>query len=222
MVSVGPCVTALDRIRRSFLTGVVLLTPLAVTAYVLQLLVGWSLPLIDPLVRGTRLTNYTANVPILPELIAVLGILATITLVGGLAQWSVGQRLFGTAGRIIYLVPLVNTIYGSVRQVANAMVEGSTRYERVVLVEYPRAGCFTIGLVTGSAPAAAKSGSEPFYTVFLPNSPNPTAGRLVILPESELEETDMSVRRGLRLVITTGMTGGEGPGSVALPDVEPE
>jgi uncharacterized membrane protein len=179
--------------------------------YVLQLLVGWSLPLIDPLVDGTRLTNYTANVPLLAELLAVLGIVAAITVVGALAEWSVGQRLFGTAGRIVYLVPLVKTIYGSVRQVANSLVEGSTRYERVVLVEYPRTGCYTIGLVTGEAPAAAKSGEEPYYTVFLPNSPNPTAGRLVILPESDLEETEMSVRSGLRLVITTGMTGGADP-----------
>jgi uncharacterized membrane protein len=202
--------TTTNRLRQNFLTGIVLLTPLAVTVYVLQLLVGWSLPLIDPLVQGTRLTNYTANVPFLAELLAVLGILAAITVVGALAQWSVGQRLFGTAGRIVYLVPLVNTIYGSVRQVANSLVEGSTRYERVVLVEYPRMGCYTIGLVTGEAPAAAKTGEEPFYTVFLPNSPNPTAGRLVILPESDLEETDMSVRRGLRLVITTGMSGPEG------------
>jgi uncharacterized membrane protein len=196
-----------DRFRRSFLTGIVLLTPLAVTVYVLQLLVGWSLPLIDPLVRETRLTNYTANVPFLAELLAVVGIVVSITIVGALAQWSVGQRLFGTAGRIVYLVPLVSTIYGSVRQVANSLVERSTRYERVVLVEYPREGCYSIGLVTGDAPATAKTGDEPYYTVFLPNSPNPTAGRLVILPESDLEETEMSVRAGLRLVITTGMTG---------------
>ena len=104
-------------------------------------------------------------------------------------------------------MPLVRTIYFGVRQVGESLVERSSGYERVVLVEYPREGSFVVGFVTNQGPHATREvvGDET-YTVFVPNSPNPTAGRLLLVPESEFHEVDMSVRRGLSLLITTGLS----------------
>jgi uncharacterized membrane protein len=193
-------------LRRSFVAGLVLITPLVITLYVLRLLVAWSLQFVNPVVAGTRLTNYTGDIEIVAQVLAVVLIVGAITLLGLLARWNVGRQVFGNVGRIVNVVPLVNVIYAGVRQVADSLVERSTDYESVVLVEYPREGVYSIGLVTGESPAPVEEfAGRSVYNVFLPNSPNPTAGRLVLLPEEQVHEIDMSVRHGMRLIVTTGI-----------------
>lgn len=195
-----------DALKSSFVAGLILITPLAVTLYVLRLVLNWSLQFVNPVVEGTRLTQYTGNIEAVAQVTAAVLIVGSITLLGYLAQKSLGQQLFGSVGRMVNVVPLVSTIYGSVRQVANSLVERQTNYDGVVLVEYPRDGLYSIGLVTGESPkAVAAYAEQPVYNVFLPNSPNPTGGRLVLLPEDEVHELDMSVRQGMRLIVTTGM-----------------
>lgn len=193
-------------VKQSFVAGVLLLAPAVVTVYVLRLLAGWTIALVDPLVSGTRLAQYTANNVLAAQVVAVVAILAAVTAVGALAQWSVGRQVFGSLGRAVNVIPLVDTLYSSVRQVATALVEGETRYERVVLVEYPREGLYCIGLVTSSGPPAAEpvTGGDA-VAVYLPNSPNPTGGKLLLMDTSEVHEVDMTVRRGLHFLVTTGM-----------------
>lgn len=202
----NPDVSLTDRLKDSFVAGLVLVAPLAVTVFVLTLLADWSLAVVDPVVRETGLVAYTGNVELAAQATALAVMVAALTALGWVAQRRVGQRAFGRVGRIVNLVPLANTVYRSVRQVATAVVEGNTRYESVVLVEYPREGVYVLGLVTSDAPRAAGAvADEPVYSVYLPNSPNPTGGRLLLVPESELHETDMSVRQGLRTILTTGV-----------------
>jgi uncharacterized membrane protein len=207
-------------VKQSFVAGLILLAPLVVTVYVLRILAIWSLSFVDPLVQGTQLTQYTANIELVAQLVAVGFILSVVTAVGFAARWSIGRRVFGRVGRVVNIVPLVNVLYASVRQVATALVERDTGYERVVLVEYPRADHFAIGFVTGESPAAVEPVTgEPAFNVFLPNSPNPTGGRLVVLPASQVSELDLSVRQALRLVVTTGMGSDETP---AIPNRFPD
>lgn len=211
--------TLSSRVKSSFVTGLILVAPLVVTLYVLRFLVNWSLQFVTPVVRSTGLAQYTRNVEVVAQLLAVVLIVAAIVVLGFLAQKSVGRHLFGNIGRLVNVVPLVSTIYGSVRQVADSLVERKTNYESVVLVEYPREGVYTIGLVTGESPRAVEEvAGQDAYNVFLPNSPNPTAGRLVLLPEDQVHEIDMSVRRGMRLIVTTGM-GDERERATASPAV---
>lgn len=193
-------------LKGSFVAGLILLTPLVVTVFVLKVLVNWSLQFVNPVVQGTQLTQYTANIEVVAQLLAALLIVAAVTLVGYVAQRSVGQELFGNIGRIVNVIPLVSTVYASVRQVANSLVERQTAYEGVALVEYPREGAYCIGLVTGETPKAVEDfvGQE-MVNVFIPNSPNPTGGRLLLLPADQVHEIDMSVRRGMHLIVTTGM-----------------
>jgi uncharacterized membrane protein len=209
-------------IKNSFVAGLLLITPLVVTVYVLRILVNWSFQFVNPVVQGTRLTQYTANIEAVAQLLAAVFIVGAITLLGYLAQKSVGQQLFGNIGRIMNVIPLVSTLYGSIRQVANSLVDRDTAYEGVVLVEYPREGIYSLGLVTGQSPPAIEAMSDQdVYNVFLPNSPNPTGGRLALLPEDQVHELEMSVRRGMRLVITSGMDGetvDEFPGIEELPE----
>jgi len=193
-------------LRNSFIAGLALLAPLVVTVVAMQFLVGWVTTFIDPVVQGTRLTQYTANIEAVAQVLALLLIAGFVVVIGYLAQGSVGGRVFGWIDRGIGVVPLVSIVYSSVRQVANALTEGSSRYKRVVMVEYPRDGVYSIGFVTGDGPQeAATAAGDPLYNVFLPNSPNPTGGRFIMVPEAELHELDISVRRGVRLLVTTGM-----------------
>lgn len=199
-------------LKRSFVAGLILLAPLVVTVYVLRVLAVWALTVVNPVVRGTRLTQYTANIELVAQGIAAFLIVSAVVALGAAARWSVGRRLFGQVGRVVNFVPLANVIYASVRQVASALVEPDAGYERVVLVEYPREDHYAIGFVTGDCPSAVETVTgEPAWSVFLPNSPNPTGGRLVLLSDDRLYEVDLSVRRALRLVVTTGMGAEEAP-----------
>lgn len=198
--------TTVDVLKRSFVSGLFLLAPLLVTGWLLWFTYNWLQQIVDPIVEGTRLAAYTANIHIVAQLAAFVGILTVITVLGYVAQRESGQRIFGGFDRAVAFVPLVSVVYASVRQVANSLVRGTTRYERVVLVEHPRLGIHSIGLVTGESPREITTiCGSPAYNVFLPNSPNPTAGRLVHVPEEQVTEIDMTVRRGLRLLVTTGL-----------------
>lgn len=205
-----------DRLRSSFVAGLILVAPLVVTLFVLRVLVNWTLQFVNPVVRGTRLTEYTANIEFVAQLIAVVVILVAILVLGYLAQKSVGRRVFGNFGRAVNFIPLVGTIYSSTRRITNSLVDRETRYESIVLVEYPRKGLYSIGLVTAESPEPVETVTGgTTYNVFLPNSPNPTGGRLVLVPEEQIHEIDMSVRRGMRMIVTTGM-GDEVPPSLPV------
>jgi uncharacterized membrane protein len=195
------------RLRASFVTGLLLVAPLAVTLFVLQFVFVRTTGLLNPLVRATRLASYTGNVQVIAQLLAALLIAGGITLLGYLASRRLGARLFGGVERAIRLVPLVRTVYFGVRQVSESLVQRSAGYDAVVLVEFPREGVYAVGFVTNEAPETTRRVTgEDLYTVFLPNSPNPTAGTLALVPDADVHEVDMSVRRGLRLLVTTGLS----------------
>jgi uncharacterized membrane protein len=195
------------RVRNSFVAGALLVAPLAITLFVLQFVFVRISRALDPLVSATRLANYTANSRLLAQVLAAVLIAVGLTVVGYVASRSLGRRLFGSLERGVRLVPFVRTVYFGVRGVSESLFERVGGYESVVLVEFPRAGCHSVGFVTNRAPRAAQATSdEDLYAVFLPHSPNPTAGRLVLLPPGDLTELDMSVRQGLRLLITTGLS----------------
>lgn len=209
------------QLKRSFVAGLLILAPLLVTIVIFQFAAGWVLGFIDPLVQNSGILQFTDDDRLVAQVLTIGLILVVIVAVGAIAQFSVGRHLFGNVGRVVNVIPLVSTVYGGVRQVANSLVERESSFEEVVLVEAPRANHYTIGFVTGDGPAdAERVADEPVSNVYLPSSPNPTQGRLMLVPESELHETEMSVRRGMRLLLTTGM--GEEDVPVELPGLPPE
>ena len=229
----------IGRVKRSFIAGLVLVTPLAVTVFVLQFVFTRMTAVLDPVVRETRLIDYTANNELVAQLLAAVLIAVTLAVLGFVASWGIGRRLFGSLERGLRLVPLVRTIYFGVRQVGESLAERTSGYDSVVLVEFPREGMYSLGFVTNSAPSGVSDvAGEDAYNVFVPNSPNPTAGALVMLPASDVHELDMPVRKGLRLLVTTGLSaeelpveeapvdrgtaGGSGTGKVNLRDGDPE
>jgi len=192
-------------LRNSFITGLILIAPLVITVIVLQFLLGWLTGFVSPVVDATDLAQITGEIEFLAQLLALAILVVLIILVGLLAQWGIVDRFSGGFGRVIGVIPMVRVIYASVRQVSNSLMSSGSRYESVVLVEWPREGAYSIGFVTAESPEPVQAITGEAYNVYIPNSPNPTNGNLALFPEEEVQEIDMSVRRGIRLMVTTGM-----------------
>jgi uncharacterized membrane protein len=207
--------TLATRARNSFITGLFLVAPLAVTLFVLQFAFEWVTTTIRPVVRQVQpflasTLDYSGDLVLVSQVFSAILIALAITFVGYLASKSLGQRLFGGFERGIRLIPLVRTIYFGVRQVSESLTESTESYDRVVLVEYPRERHWMLGFVTSESPRSIERATgEDLYTVFVPHSPNPTVGKLMMVSEQEMWELDMSVRRGFRIIVTTGLSAEE-------------
>lgn len=198
--------TSWSAVRNSFIAGLVLITPLVITVYILRILVNFLLQFINPVVNNTNLSAYTANVEIVAQIIAVVLIVLFVSLLGFVAQRRTGERLFGSLGRVVTIIPLVRTIYTTIRQMMSSFSSSGSSYDSLVLVEYPRQGLYSIGLVTGDSPTPVSDAAETqVQNVFLPSSPNPANGRLVLVPQDQIIDVELSVREGLRLIMTTGV-----------------
>lgn len=195
-----------DRLKTGFVAGLVLLAPLFITIFAFQLLFSWSRGLINPVVEGTGLGGYVGDVPYVAEAIAVVLLVLGITVIGYVAQRSLGEYFFGVVDRGLARVPIFSVIYTGVRQVSNALMNQQSRFERVVMIEYPRKGLYSLGFVTGESPTSVRTetGGD-VYNVYVPGSPNPTQGHLQLVPAADITELDLSVSRGLRLLVTTGI-----------------
>jgi uncharacterized membrane protein len=199
-------------LKSNFTTGLILVAPLVVTLFVLRTIVSWFGGALMPVIRGTRLETFTADNLFLAQLLAIALFVAAVTVVGFLAQRSVGRRLFGKTGRVVDFLPVFRTIYSAIKGMASSVTSGTSDFESVVYVEYPREGIYRIGLKTGESPADLEEiAGEPAYNVFFPSSPNPTQGLLNLVPESRIHESDMSIRAGIRFLMTTGMDGKRSP-----------
>jgi uncharacterized membrane protein len=196
----------LARLRASFVAGLLVVAPLAVTLFVLDVAVDWLTGLLTGPIRATRLAEYVGSEP-LAQALAALTLALTIIVVGFVASNEAGRRLFGGFERGVGLLPVVRTVYFGVRQVSESLASPGDGFDRVVVAEFPRRGAYALGFVTNRAPRRVRERTgKDLLVVFFPHSPNPTAGKLAMLPEAELTELDMSVARGLRLVVTTGLS----------------
>ncbi|WP_136689450.1 DUF502 domain-containing protein [Halorhabdus amylolytica] len=192
-------------IRRSFIAGVFFVAPLVVTIVALRLLIGWVSGFVNPIVEATALSQYTANITLVAQGITAITLVLVVTGLGYLAQRSIGQWLFAWFDRVFGLVPVVSVIYTSVRQMTHALRNRENRYENVVLVEYPRDGVYSVGFVTAESPESVQAVTGEAFNVFVPTSPNVTGGRLLLVPKADVHDVDISVRRAIRLLMTTGM-----------------
>lgn len=190
-----------NTLRSSLVAGIALVAPLVVTVVALQLVFGWLEGALDPIVDGIGLRG--AGPEIVAELIALGILLSLVAALGYVAQRRLGAYVFGALDRVLGAVPVVSVVYNGVRGVSNALTRGENRFESVVRVEYPREGIYSFGFVTAETPETVAEGT---YNVYIPNSPNPTQGRLVFVPADRLEPVDMRVSQALRLLVTTGLT----------------
>ena len=193
----------INAIRRYFIAGLLVWLPIWVTLLVIRFIVDimdQSLSLLPHSYQPATLIGYP--IPGLGFVITVLLVLLT----GMVATNFLGRRLVMFWDAILARIPLVRSIHAGVRQVLHTVFSSSGRsFRRVLLVEYPRKGVWTIAFLTneGFKAAEEKSGRK-MLTVFIPTTPNPTSGFLVFIPEDDVIELDISVDKALKVVISLG------------------
>lgn len=187
------------RVRRVFFAGLLVLGPAALTVAVLV----WLFRFLDGMLGPAMARLIGSQVP-------GLGLLATVGIVFllGLVSRNVfGKRLVGAAESLVRRVPVARSLYHSTKEVVSRLAERpADAFKRVVLVEYPRRGVWSIGFVTGSVERLAAVGyAGDLLTVFMPSTPNPTSGFLLLVPRDEAQEVLITVEQGIRLVISGGI-----------------
>ncbi len=138
-----------------------------------------------------------------PEITGFILTVLFIYLLGIVVRNVLGKRLLNHMEKVITRIPVVNSIFSTIKQITSTISE--PRYEafqKVVLIQYPRKGIWTITMVTGSSRNA--NGDE-FYQLFVPTTPNPTSGYMLIVPKAECVDTDMSIEDGLKTIISGGL-----------------
>ncbi|OLC56346.1 MAG: hypothetical protein AUH92_00360 [Acidobacteria bacterium 13_1_40CM_4_69_4] len=205
----------LSRLRGLFLTGLVIILPLVITVWMLRILFGMvhgvSTPFILKILRllGLSLVDDRSFTTYLAPLIGVAATLFLILLVGLLTTNFLGRRIVKAFDRLMLRIPLIKPIYGAARQLLDALDRKTDTFQRVVAVEYPRPGVFTIGFVaredTTLRTSDERRGMSGYTLVFLPTTPNPTSGWLAALPERDIVPLDMTVEEGIRTIVSGGL-----------------
>jgi uncharacterized membrane protein len=196
---------AMARLRAYFLTGIIVTAPIGITA----LLVWQFITFLDTHVGSLIPDRYNPE-SYLPFSLPGLGLLimlAFLTLVGFLAAGLAGRTLVHIGERLLSRMPIVRSVYGTLKQIFETVLAQSSRsFREVVLIEYPRRGIGAIAFVTGPTrgEVQARSGEE-LVNVFLPTTPNPTSGFLLFVPKSDLVHLDMTIEEGIKLVISGGI-----------------
>lgn len=139
------------------------------------------------------------------SLVALIIAVCIITVTGLLARNYFGKRIITEIDEALLRVPLLNKIYGATKQVNEAFSSGKkTAFRTVVLIEFPRAGVYTVGFITSEEQQVQLPTREKAVCVFVPTTPNPTGGYLLLVPKDKVTKLDMSVAEGLKYVISLG------------------
>ena len=204
-------------IRRSLLAGLLIILPLVVTLWLFALVLGpvqrFATPPLVGLLRAAGLDT-VLDLPGAGVGTALLGLLLTfvfIYLVGVLGSNIIGRGLIRKMDQLALSIPLIKSIYGSARQLLETFYSTADRtFESVVLIEYPRKGIYTVGLVTAPTEGELQDRVPgDAVNVFVPTTPNPTSGMLVMARRDELNYLDMNVEEALRFVVRGGIVSPE-------------
>jgi uncharacterized membrane protein len=220
----------LHSLRNAFLSGLLVLAPLAIT----WLVFSWLFERVGGVFRGyffffvpETLLDHAALI-VVWNVLATLIVLLMITGLGYLSRYVLGQYFGGLAERFIQSIPGVNTVYNTVKQIVDTFsAQNRSLFSKVVLVEFPRKGIYSVGFLTGRAHGEAQARTRgDLWSVFVPTTPNPTSGFLLLLPKEEIIELEMSVGDGMKMIISGGAVtppwpagGSRSPAAPALPPV---
>ncbi len=194
-------------IRHAFLTGLIGLFPLGVTVIVLNfllatiggpasnLLFGWLTDFPD---KGVARFFINAG--------STLIVLVLVTVIGYFSNYVFGRFAAGMAERLINRVPFVNSVYKTAKQIIDTFgKQNKSAFQKVVLVEFPRPGVWAVGFLTSTTQGEASTAvGGTLHNVFVPTTPNPTSGFLLLVPADQIKELHMSVADGMKLIISGG------------------
>lgn len=198
----------LRNLRTAFFTGLVLLLPLGVTYIVVNFIIEkigvpasevffWY---VDENIRSLTLVNTVLNV------LALLALIVFIIGLGFLSRYVLGRIVIGSMEKLLDRLPFINTVYRTVKQIVDTFSQQQKAvFQEVVLVEYPRKGSWVLGFRTSESKGEvqAKTGVH-LSNVFVPTTPNPTSGFLLMIPTADIIPLQMTVAEGMKVIISGG------------------
>ena len=199
--------------RNMIVTGALVAVPvllsLWVAWYLYSHLTDWGIKLANTLNLMAELPDFWRTQII--RVLALIVVMAVLFFLGVLTKITIGRRLIARAQSLLLKVPLVNFIYSTCKQIGDTIMSSKSgnMFRQVVLIEYPRKGCYAIGFMTNentpeNSEAARRLGKGDLISVFMPTTPNPTSGFLMLIPREECIMLDMSVSDAMRLIVSCG------------------
>ncbi len=200
------------RFRKAFITGLLIILPMVVTIFILKVIFVQLNSRFTPLFKKTlELLHFPyIDTPVfnfVAPLASIILIIIFISLLGVFATHYIGKKLVIKLDEIMLRIPLVKGIYGAAKQLLDAIqAPGSKSFQKVVFVEYPRKGVYVIGFLGTKVKGDISSlPGKKFYNVFVPTTPNPTSGFLLLVPEDELFHVNMPIEAALKYIVSGGL-----------------
>ena len=189
------------KIRNNFIAGIVVLIPIGITLYLTIFFIRVTGNIIP---KELNPNNYLPfNIPGVEILIALL----FITLIGWLSLSFLGKKFFELFNRILKKIPILRTIYSAIGQMTESFTKTDNKQKSVVLLEYPRKGVWAVGFATKENTGTIKEKvKEELINVFVPTTPNPTSGFLLMIPKKDLIYLDVTFEQASKFIVSAGTT----------------
>jgi len=190
-----------SKIRNNFIAGIVVLIPIGITLYLTLFLIRVSGRIIP---KGINPNNYLPfNIPGVEIIIALI----VITFIGWLSLSFLGKKFFELFNNILRKIPILRTIYSAIGQMTETFTKSDNKQKSVVLLEYPRKGIWAVGFATKENKGLIKDKlEEDIINVFVPTTPNPTSGFLLMVPKKDLIYLDVSFEQASKFIVSAGTT----------------
>ena len=200
----------IETIKKSFLAGVIVIIPIGITIYVLKALFDISLKvgsIISEPLKDILNNPSFPNSELVGQISGLLFLIGTLIIIGFLARNVAGRRVVKWIDNLFKKIPLISMVYTTTKQIIESFSGGrENSFSKVVFVEYPRKGVWTLGFVTKET---KNDNNQRFYNLFVPTTPNPTSGFFLIIPIDDVKETDISVEEGFQMIVSSGMVSGD-------------
>jgi uncharacterized membrane protein len=189
------------KLRNNFIAGIVVLIPIGITLYLTLFIIKFSGKIIP---KGINPNNYLPfDIPGLEILIAVI----IITFIGWLSLSFLGKKFFEIFNNILQRIPILRTIYSAIGQMTESFTKSDNSKKSAVLLEYPRAGIWAVGFATkDNKGIIEKKINKELVNVFVPTTPNPTSGFLLMVPKKDLIYLDISFEQASKFIVSAGTT----------------
>ncbi len=189
----------LTSFRNYFIAGIVVLIPIGITIYLTIFLISVSSKILPKEINPNHYLPY--DIPGLEILISIL----LITLIGWISLSFIGKRLLKVLDNILKKIPILRTIYSAIGQMTDTFAKSDNKKNNVVLVEYPRKGSWAVGFATKeNFGEIANKTNKKIVNVFVPTTPNPTSGFLLMFPKDEVIYLDMTFEEASKFIVSAG------------------
>ena len=189
------------KIRNNFIAGVVVLIPIGITLYLTLFIIRISSKVIPKEINPNNYLPF--DIPGVEILIALI----IITLIGWLSLSFLGKKFFELFNNILKKIPILRTIYSAIGQMTESFTKKDDNQKSVVLLEYPRKGVWAVGFATKENEGLIKEKiKEDLINVFVPTTPNPTSGFLLLVPKKDLIYLDISFEQASKFIVSAGTT----------------